>query len=142
MPLRTYDPSQVTIVFAGIPISGFADGTFLSVEQNEDSFTLQIGTDGEGTRSKSNNRSGRVTLTLMQSSLANDLLASLHSVDLSSPGGDGIGPLLVKDNSGRSLFTAEKAWIVKPPTGEFGREATSREWIIETDHLIQTHGGN
>lgn len=142
MPLRTYDPSQVTIVFAGIPISGFADGTFLSVEQNEDSFTLQIGTDGEGTRSKTNNRSGRVTLTLMQSSMANDLLASMHSVDLLSPSGDGIGPLLIKDISGRSMFAAEKAWIVRAPTGEFGREATSRDWVIETDHLIQSHGGN
>ena len=142
MPLRTYDPSQVTIVFAGIPISGFADGTFVSVEQNEDSFTLQVGTDGEGTRSKTNNRSGRVTLTLMQSSAANDALAAVHSLDVLSPSGDGIFPLLIKDNSGRSLFGADTAWIVKPPTGEFGREVTSREWIIETDHLIQSHGGN
>jgi hypothetical protein len=142
MPLRTYDPSQVIIVFAGIPLSGFADGTFLSVEQNEDSFTLQIGTDGEGTRSKTNNRSGRVTFTLMQSSQANDLLSALHNLDIRSPNGDGIGPLLIKDNSGRSLFSAEKAWIVKPPTGEYGREAASREWIVETDHLILQHGGN
>lgn len=142
MPVRTYDPSQVTIIFAGIPISGFADGTFVSVEQNEDSFTLQVGTDGEGTRSKTNNRSGRVTLTLMQSSASNDALAAIHSLDVLSPSGDGIGPLLIKDNSGRSLFSADAAWIVKPPTGEFGREATSREWIIETDHLILSYGGN
>ena len=142
MPLRTYDPSQVIIVFSGIPISGFADGSFLTVEQNEDSFVLQVGTDGEGTRSKTNNRSGRVTFTLMQSSLANDLLQAQHTLDLLSPSGDGIGPLLIKDNSGRSLFSAEKAWIVRAPTGEFGREATSREWIVESDDLNQSHGGN
>ena len=57
MAVSTYNPDEVAIVFAGIPISGFADGTFLSVEQNEDSFTMQVGTDGEACRSKSNNRS-------------------------------------------------------------------------------------
>lgn len=142
MPLRTYDPSQVSIVFAGVPVDGFADGTFLSVEQNEDSFTLQVGTDGESVRSKSNNRSGRATFTLMQSSATNDLLSALHTLDISTPNGDGIGPLLIKDLSGRSIYTAEKSWIVKPPAAGFAREAESREWVVETDNLIQIHGGN
>ncbi len=142
MALHTYYPDQVAIVFAGIPISGFADGTFLSVEQNEDSFTLQVGTDGEGCRSRTNNRSGRATFTLGQWSASNDLLSALHNVDINTPNGDGIGPLLIKDNSGRSIFTAEKAWIVKPPAAGYGREAESREWVIETDNLIQQHGGN
>jgi hypothetical protein len=142
MALHTYDPSQVAVVFAGIPINGYADGTFLNVEQNEDSFTLTIGSDGEGCRAKSNNRSGRVTFTLGQWSMANDLLSAVHNVDINTPNGDGIGPLLIKDNSGRSIYTAEKAWIVKPPAAAFGREAESREWVIETDNLIQFHGGN
>lgn len=142
MTLHTYYPDQVAMVFAGIPITGFADGTFLSVEQSEDSFSLQVGSDGEACRSRTNNRSGRVTFTLGQWSAANDLLSALHNVDISTPNGDGIGPLLIKDNSGRSLFAAEKAWIVKPPTGEFAREAGSREWVVETDSLVQQHGGN
>ena len=142
MGVSTYDPAQVAVVFAGIPISGYADGTFLSVEQNEDSFALQVGTDGEACRSKSNNRSGRVTFTLGQWSEANDLLSALHNLDINTPNGDGIGPLLVKDNSGRSIFSAEKAWIVKPPAAGYGREAESREWVVETDNLVQFHGGN
>jgi len=143
MALRVYDASQVAVIFGPVgPISGFADGAFVSVEQNEDSFTLQMGTDGEGTRSKSNNRSGRVTITLMQSSQSNILLSSVHTLDINSPNGDGIGPLLIADRSGSSLYEAEKAWIVKPPAAEFDREATSREWILETDNLVQIHGGN
>ena len=138
----TYNPDEVAIVFAGIPITGFADGSFLSVEQNEDSFTMQAGTDGEACRSKTNNRGGRATFTLGQWSRANDLLSALHNLDISTPNGDGIGPLLIKDNSGTSIFSAEKAWIVKPPAAGFAREAESREWVIETDNLVQHHGGN
>jgi len=142
MALYTYDPSQVAIIFAGIPVSGFADGTFVNVEQNEDSFTLQVGTDGEACRSKTNNKSGRVTFTLGQWSSSNALLSALHNLDVNTPNGDGIGPLLVKDNSGTSLYAAEKAWIVRPPAAAFSREAESREWIVETADLIQNHGGN
>ena len=142
MALHTYDPAQVTIIFAGIPVSGFAEGTFVSIERNEDSFTLQVGADGEATRAKSNNRSGRVTLTLIQSSIVNDAFSALLAVDENSPSGDGIGPLLIKDLSGRTLVAAETAWLVKPATAEFAREATEREWVIETDRLNTFIGGN
>lgn len=142
MGMNTYDPAQVSIVAFGIPISGYADGTFVSVEQNEDSFSLSVGADGDACRAKTNNRSGRITLTLLQSSLSNDLLTAQHALDILSPNGDGIGPFLMKDNSGRSLYAAEKAWIVKPATSAFGRDVESREWIIESDNLLQSVGGN
>lgn len=142
MTLRTYDPNEVSIIFGGIVVEGFADGTFLSVESNEDAFSLQVGTDGEGTRSRTSNKSGRATFTLMQSSASNQALSALHNLDISTPAGDGIVPLLIKDNSGTSLYAAEKAWIVRQPTSGFGREAESREWIVETDLMIHTIGGN
>ncbi len=142
MALHTYDPSQVTIIFAGVPVSGFGEGTFVSVERNEDSFALQVGADGEATRAKSNNRSGTVTVTLIQSSIVNDAFSALVALDENSPGGDGIGPLLIKDLSGRTLVAAETAWIRKPATVEFAREATEREWVIETDRLNIFAGGN
>lgn len=142
MALLNYDASQVLMIMAGIPVQGLADGTFVSAAFNEDGFTLTVGTDGEGTRAKTNNRSGRVTFTLMQSSSSNDLLSALHNLDLNSPNGDGIGPLLIKDRSGRTLITAESAWIVKHPDAEYAREASTREWIVETDELIASQGGN
>jgi hypothetical protein len=139
---KVYDPASITMSFAGINIQGLADGEFVSLEQNEDAFTVQIGSDGDGTRSKSNNRSGRVTFTLMMSSSTNDLLSALHTLDLESPSGAGIGPLMIKDLNGTTLITAERAWITRFPTAAYDREATSREWIIETDKLIQLQGGN
>jgi len=140
--LGVYNPAEVAVIFAGAPLSGFADGTFVTVERNEDSYTLQVGTDGEQCRSKSNNKSGRITVTLMQSSQSNAILSAFHALDELSPNGDAIAPSLVKDNQGTSLYAAEKSWIVKPASAEHGRESGSREWIIETGHLNVLVGGN
>lgn len=140
MALTNYDPAQVSVIFAGIPISGFADGTFVSIDQNEDSFALTIGSDGEGVRARSNNDSGRVTITLLQSSESNDLLSAAHNADKGT--GNGVAPLLIKDNTGRTIIEANTAWIVRSPAQEFAREASSREWIIETNKLNQFVGGN
>jgi len=142
MGLKTYDPSEVALIFAGFPISGFADGTFVSVDQNEDSFNLVVGTDGEGARAKSNNRSATITFTLLQTSASNAFLAAQHNIDIRSPNGDGIGSLLVQDNSGLSLYSADKSWVRKPPVAEFGREVGSREWTIETHELTNITAGN
>ncbi len=141
MTLRKYNAAEVSITFFGIPIEGYGDGDFLTVERNEDSFTLSVGTDGEGTRAKSNNKSGRFTVTTAQSSSSNALLMAKQALDELS--GDGVGPTQVKDNSGTSVFTAAKSWIVKPPACGYGRDGTAtREWVIETDELIMAVGGN
>lgn len=141
MALRNFDPNQVSLIFGNI-IGGFADGTFISVEQNEDSWSLIIGCDGEGCRSKSNNKSATMTMTLGQWSASNDFLSGVYNSDLLSPGGDGILPFILKDNSGRTICSAEKAWIRKPPTVTYGREPENREWVLETDAMVWNVGGN
>jgi hypothetical protein len=140
--LRNYYADQVMVIAGPVLVEGYADGSFVSIEQNEDAFALQVGTDGEACRSRTNNNSGTVTLTLGQWSASNDLLSALHAGDRLSPNGDGIVPLVVIDKSGRTLCAAEKAWIRKPPAVEFGREAGSREWVFETDNIVMGVGGN
>lgn len=142
MSLKQYDPKNVLITLGAIPVDGFADGEFVKIENNEDAFTLQVGTDGEATRSRSNNNAAKITITLMQSSLSNDLLSSLHNLDKAVPGGIGCVPLLIKDLLGRSLYAAATAWIAKRPSASFAREAGPREWVIETNELIPFDGGN
>lgn len=137
--VRQYDPKKVIITFGGAIMSGFADGTFLTVTRREDAWSLQIGTDGEGTRSKSNNRSGSFELVLMQSSSSNDVLSALAEADELTNAG--VFPALVKDVNGSSLYSAETAWIVKIADSEFGRDAGPRTWKIETNELIVFVGG-
>ncbi len=140
MAVKTYDPSKVIIVFAGRVLSGFAEGTKVTVEHDEDAWTTQIGVDGEGTRSKSNNRSGTITVELMQSSDDNLFLYGIYEIDRNSNAG--ALPLLVKDGSGTSIHMAETAWISKLPSAEYAIEAGAREWIFKTDILVSALGGN
>lgn len=137
---KTYNPKKVAVIVGGFAISGYADGEFVTITMDEDQFDLKVGTDGEGTRAKSNNNSATVKIMLMQSSDANTILQSFWNSDKISD--SGIFPLLIKDNSGRSLYAADQAWIQKQPEAKFGKTTDTREWIIRTDSLIPNEGGN
>lgn len=140
MAVLTYDPKQVAVVIGGQVISGFADGTFVKVERNEPAFNLKVGVDGEGTRAKSNNKSGKYTITLMQSSSSNDYLSSLAQSDEAS--NSGVVPVYVNDKSGRSLYSSLTAWVQKYADGEYQKETTTRTWVIESDEILMNVAGN
>lgn len=140
MQNRTYDPAQVVINVDGRDISGYADGTFVNIARNADQFTLAVGADGESTRAKSNNRSGRITFTLQQSSPSNDILDEIATQD--ELDNTGAVPVRVEDASGTTVAQAEKMWVVKKPDSSFAKEAENREWILETGNLDYTVGGN
>lgn len=140
MGVRGYDPAQVIVTVDGNTITGFADGTFVNAERNNDAFTLTVGADGEATRSKSNDLSGRITITLQQSSPSNDILSAIATADEQS--GQGVVAVQVADKSGSTLAAAEKAWVVKKATSGFAKETENREWILETNELEYEVGGN
>lgn len=140
MAIKTYDAKQVSIIIGTRPMTGLADGSFVTVRRNAEAFMLQIGADGEGVRSKSNNRSGQIELVLQQGSSDNDFLSELAIADELSNGG--LIPILVKDNLGNSLYAAETGWIRKVPDSEFARETGSRNWVFETAQLNVFVGGS
>ena len=142
MAVKTYDPSNVSMIYGAIPIKGFAQDAAITVEHDEDDWTLVTGVDGEGTRSKTSNRSATVTVALMQSSETNDLLSAARLLDMNTPNGTGGHALIIKDGSGRSVFACATAWIQKAPSAELNREATTREWTFRTDNMVAHHGGN
>jgi len=138
--LRTYDASQVIVLAGGIPLSGFADGTFVSVERSSDAYTKVNGADGHTSRSKSCDKSGQATITLAQTSPANDILQGFATLDeLSS---NGVFPFAVKDLSGRTTFVSAHAWIKKIPNVSFGKEIENREWVLDLADVDMFIGGN
>jgi hypothetical protein len=142
MSVSSYDAKQVSVSFAGLNLTGFAPGSFVNVEHNEDIFTLVVGADGDATRSRTNNNSGTFTLTLQQASGSNSDLTALYTLDAGTLGALGTGPMLIKDSSGNTLMGAEVAWIRKLPAVEFGVESTNRVWVFETDNLTMFVGSN
>ena len=143
MSFKVYDANEVSVIIAGLPIeSGYDDGEFLRIEQEADDFLDKVGTDGEVTRSKSNDRRATATVILMQSSDGNNLLSALNNIDRLAGNGAGVGPFLVKDRQGLSLYAAAECWISKPPDVSFDREPTPREWTIRIAVLERFDGGN
>ena len=140
--LYTYDPKLVTVIYGGVLITGFADGTFVKVSRNSDTFSLQMGVDGHATRTKSNDNSGKFEVTLSQASPSNPILYALWKIDQMAPLGVGVKPMIVKDLSGSSLHAAPTTWIVKPSDAEYAKEAGSRVWMFETDLMDGLVGTN
>jgi len=140
MPLRTYDPGEVLVLIAAIPISGFSDGTFVRVERSSDAFTKIEGVDGIISRSPNTDRSGTVSITLSQTSPSNDFLYGLAIADELSNAG--VVPIFIRDRSGRSIFVSGFGWIRKVPSMEYSKSDSNREWMIDAVNLNMFGGGN
>lgn len=137
---KTYDPKNVSVIVGGHIVQGYEDGTFVKVARNNDMWTTKVGADGEGARAKSNDKSGTIEITLMQSSASNDILTGYALADEINNGGQ--VPVLVKDNNGTSLHAMESGWIKKMPDDERNKEVGAVTWIIESANLAMFVGGN
>lgn len=133
MAAITYNSANITMVFGGKLITGWADGDFVRVAFNEDAVMLTVGTDGVGTRSFSRNYSGTVELTLMASSPSNDYLSAVYLADQQSA--TGTLPFLLRDASGSTLVTAETMWVKKQVDVAYSRQISQRVWTLETDNM-------
>lgn len=141
---KNYDPDGIIVTVNAIPVQGFAPGTFVRVERDEDTFTEQVGAGGDVVRVRNRNRMGKVTITLLQSSPTNDQLSLMHRADeLTAPGvvSTGVGQVMVKELNGATVAGGANAWVRKPPQIEFGAEASNREWVIQVADMDMFVGG-
>lgn len=137
----TYDPKKVVVSWGPVLFSGFADGTFINAARNNQGVNLVVGATGDGARAISNDRSGIVTLTLLQTAAVNALLSGIAKSDEIS--GDGVHPFLIKDLGGLDLVKSANMWIQKLADYNRGREIGdgNTAWAFETDNLDIFHGG-
>lgn len=141
---KRYDAAQVTMVFMAILIdSGFAEGEFLTIEQSAPDYEVVVGTDGEVSRSRTNNRHATIKIKLAMTSDGNTFLSSLSNAGLLAKNGADIGPMLVRDRvSGIRNYAASKCWIAKPPDVSFDNKVTMVEWTLECADLVRFDGGS
>lgn len=139
MSLRTFDPKEVSVILGEYIIRGFSDD-MISVVRDNPAWEMVIGSDGESTRVKSNDRSGTITITLQQSSPSNDDLSTLALADELS--NTGLRPFYMKDSLGTSIYTATTCFVEQIPEAAYGKTASDRVWILKTDNLIAFLGGN
>jgi|SRR5580765_7018340 len=129
--VRTYNPSRVVVIVQGFPVMGYADGTFINITMPSDGITTAVGADGEIARAINPDRRCTVTITLQQTSPANDFLSTLFNLDILTCGGR-VGPILIQDLCGETIFAASQCWVVKPADLEFSKEISNRAWQLQT----------
>lgn len=136
-----YDPSEVSFTFRNVRVSGFAEGTFIEVERDEDGFTATAGSLGDVTRTRNLNIMGTITVTLMAQAVSNSYLESIASEDAQF--GTGFGAAQAVDhNSEGSEVHATYAWVRKLPKWERGKESGPVVWVFHCADLEIRNNGN
>ena len=140
MGQQTYDPAKVTANVAGINVTQFAKGTFITVEYESDAFSDEGGAGGEVGRVRSADERGTIKFTIMAASPSNDALSALAALDRLT--GKGVGPAQVKDVTGTSLHSSESAWVKRIPSKPYSTEpGDTVEWEIRCAKLKHNVGG-
>lgn len=140
--LANYSPEDVVILLAGIhKVTGFADGTFVSIDKFSPTFTVKESTDGFVTRSLRASNLYTVRLTLNQASDSNNVLSLFHNADKITRGRAKF-PIIIKDGSGSSVMFSAEAWISSVPSAQFSTSIEVREWEITCAAAANNIGGN
>lgn len=137
--LHNYSPDFVDVVFKGITITGFAEGTFIEVEREVDTFTKKVGSLGDVARTRSLNKSGKITITVMDTHPINDSLATVIAQD--EQDGSAVGAFSLKDRSGTSEVRAESAWCMKVPKLTRAQATGHNVYVFEAASIFIKHGG-
>lgn len=139
--LFNYVPESVQCLIAGfIPIEGFVDGTFISVDKDEMPYSSVRMPDGTVARKYNNSQTYTITITLHNGAETNNLLTKMWQVDEITQRGK--FPLLIKDQSGSDLLFSTESWIEGIPSLTKSNAIDSRVWVIKSAYAVINIGGN
>lgn len=138
--MDTHDPASMVFTVGGNVITGFMDGTYLTVERDEDTYTLHVGSDGEVARVRNRNKSGRFTFILQQTSPSNAILSALATLDEQT--GVPAGASYLRDLLGTTVLGGDESYVLKPASSPFAKEMQGREWTVIVPRLDGVVGGS
>jgi len=145
--LNILTPNDITVVLSRSDgyshiIGGYSDSDMVSVEPMAEAFTMYTSADNQGTLITNSNKSATVTLTLNQASNSNDQLSWLYREFDEAKKASKLISVLIKDQSGRSLYSSAQAFIGKLPTASFSNGMNNREWTLICYDMQMYAGGN
>lgn len=136
--VNTYSPKDVILTIGGYQLTGWQS---INVTRSVKGMVPIRGIRGKNTRVKSTDSSATILFSLIQTSQSNDVLSAIHERDLLES--TGRLTLLLKDNSGRSIFSTNEGYITGYPVSTFSGGFEYRAWEIfcqtTNDYII---GGN
>ena len=140
MAIANYCPDSVNCLAFGIPLNGFADGTFITIGKDRVPFGTTETADGQVARLYTNSQTYTISLTLHRGSPSNDVLTKLWQLDEVSQRGK--WPLLIKDLSGSDLFFSTNTWIEGLPNMVQSTSFDTRTWILRSSSAVINIGSN
>jgi hypothetical protein len=138
MSIPTYSPKRLIVTINGVQITGFGDSDIITVALDEDKFAKFVSVDGPVSRSHNVSSSGTFTITLAQTSGANEVLSTLLNLDTLDASGNATFSVSVIDanskNKGTS-YTSKNCWVRGMPESPFSKEVTERVWVIDAENI-------
>jgi hypothetical protein len=126
---KQYNPSEVGVDFGGKSMSGFAEGSFITVTEDEDRVGVVKGIDGSVVFSRVEAGYFVVKLSVLQTSDFNDVLDSHAEANRLGPGLSFV-KFSVRDQNGRALHTTQTCIVKKVPESEYDQKAKARTWEL------------
>lgn len=135
-----YNPRRIALSWRGIIIGGFAKGTFVTVDRDEDAATKNVGNDGRATVILNPNEGCSITFVLQQGSIANEILSAL--VPSARANSLPVGDANLKDLNGTTLIHADTAWLKRVAKVAYGDGDENREWMLDCEAATIFAGGS
>lgn len=123
--VNCYSPKDVILTVGGYQLTGWQS---ITISRTVKGFTIIRGIRGKNTRVPNVDTSATITISLLQTSQGNDVLSYIHELDLEE--GTGRIALMLKDNSGRSVFSSNEAYITGYPVTAFSGQFEYRNWEL------------
>ena len=139
----TYSPSDVSVTYAGKPLEGFGEDSFVSISRELPLYTSKRAMDGSVSVTQQRYSKWNVRVSLAQSSPSNNFLDGMqkflfeNNVTVME-----YLPLIIKDGSGSTMFFAKDVWIDSVPEQSFGAGVSLREWSFTCNDVYSIIGGN
>lgn len=138
MAFRTYSPERVKVVIAqgaGYNVVGFAEGTFIEASRNSENTTTSAGAAGDIGITKIADKSGTLTMTLMQTSPSNQVLSAIQNAQ------DMADDILrfdigVMDPSGGFLMVCKSCHLQIPASVSLSSDQEDKEWTFFVEELL------
>ncbi len=126
--INVYDSLDVTVIADGVITTGLADGDACTIGQNEESFSKQVGIQGDVTFSETNDKTGFATVTLKATSPAVRQYEELSR----RKGENALFSFQVIDANTNGLTSGgTKCRVKKSAEKSFSNEEGTREYEIE-----------
>lgn len=129
--VKTYDPKKVTVMYNGMVVTGFAEGSMVKCEKNEDNNTPHVGVLGEVSRAVNADNTGKITISLAGTSPWIGIFSRLASSnELSSC------TVIDMNDAGVNIGGSE-CWIIKSPDVNIGKEVEDQDIeIFVADYTV------